>query len=102
MPACPSCGRPMPAFLLDGRLMATEQPTVIYWQGIALDLSGAKARLMAALIRRETLSHAMIEAIAGGANTAKVHICNLRRILRAHAIPVTIICERGWGYRLGG
>ena len=80
--------------------MATDDPTVIYWQGIALDLSGAKARLLVMLIRRGDVSHAMVEAVAGGYASAEVHMCNLRRILRAYGVPVSITCERGWGYRL--
>ena len=95
---CPACQRPIPS--VRGGLMATDEPVMIYWRGIALDIKGAKARLMAALIQRGEVSHGMIEAVAGGYGSAKVHVCNLRRILRGCGVPVEIECVRGWGYRL--
>lgn len=105
MPACPSCGRPMPAFLLDGRLMATDDPPEVIWQGEPKAFHTSQVRILALMVRRGGKARRdAIEAAAAGPNRDPVDcrqpISNLRKRLAAQGVPLTLRAIAGWGYEL--
>jgi len=103
MSACPHCGQDRDRVVQWKGLMVNDRAQV-FWRGIRQPhLARGKAMILMALAARGRASKESLLMLSGINTTSKVvqvHICHLRRWLKANGIGVGIVTEYGFGYAL--